>query len=128
MKVGAAIEEIDILDLQERLAETGTADTEWFYKSLLAGSENHLQAFVTNLKSQTGETYVPQYLSQAAYDAIVSVSGSQGGATGAEAVADRSNRITAPSKRAPCCRSGAGEGVKNASLNERGKSVYTEGV
>ena len=82
LKVGAAIEEIDILDLQERLAGTDNAGIERVYNNLLAGSENHLRAFVTNLKAQTGETYVPQYLSQAAYDDIVNASGSRGGGWG----------------------------------------------
>ena len=82
LKVGAAIEEIDILDLQERLAATDNAAIERVYNSLLAGSENHLRAFVSNLKSRTGETYAPQYLSQAAYNAIVTASGSQGGGNG----------------------------------------------
>lgn len=82
LKVGAAIEEIDILDLQERLAETDNAAIEQVYNNLLAGSENHLRAFVSTLKTQTGETYAPQYLSQAAYDAILAASGSQGGGNG----------------------------------------------
>jgi len=82
LKVGAAIEEIDILDLQERLAETDNAAIERVYESLLSGSENHLRAFVSNLKARTGETYAPQYLSQAAYDGIVTASGSQGGGNG----------------------------------------------
>jgi len=82
LKVGAAIEEIDILDLQKRLAETDNADIERVYNSLLAGSENHLRAFVSNLKTQTGETYAPQHMSQAAYNAIVTASGSQGGGKG----------------------------------------------
>ena len=82
LKVGVAIEEIDILDLQERLAETDNAAIERVYNSLLAGSENHLRAFVSNLKSRTGETYESQYLSQAAYNAIVTASGSQGGGNG----------------------------------------------
>ncbi len=82
LKVGAAIEEIDIRDLQKRLAETDNADIERVYNSLLAGSENHLRAFVSNLKTQTGETYAPQYLSQTAYTAIVTASGSQGGGNG----------------------------------------------
>ena len=82
LKVGAAIEEIDIRDLQKRLAETDNADIERVYNSLLAGSENHLRAFVSNLKTQTGETYAPQYLSQTAYNAIVTASGSQGGGNG----------------------------------------------
>lgn len=82
LKVGAAIEEIDILDLQKRLAGTDNAAIERVYTSLLAGSENHLRAFVGNLKAQAGQTYAPQYLSQAAYNAIVTASGSQGGGNG----------------------------------------------
>ena len=82
LKVGAAIEELDILDLEERLAETDNAAIERVYNNLLAGSENHLRAFVSNLETQTGETYAPQYLSQAAYDAIITASGSQGGGNG----------------------------------------------
>ena len=82
LKVGAAIEEINIRDLQERLAATDNAAIDQVYENLLAGSENHLRAFVSNLKSRTGETYAPKYLSRAAYDAIVTASGSQGGGNG----------------------------------------------
>lgn len=78
LKVGAAIEEIDILDLQERMAATTSADILRVYKNLLAGSENHLRAFVTNLQAQTGETYAPQYMSQDAYDAIVAAGNGRG--------------------------------------------------
>lgn len=79
LKVGAAIEEIDILDLQERLAQTDNAAIERVYNSLLAASENHLRAFANNLKAQTGQTYTPQYLSQVAYDAIVGAANGSGG-------------------------------------------------
>ncbi len=33
---------------------------------------------MTNLKAQTGETYAPQYMSQAAYDAIVAAANGRG--------------------------------------------------
>ena len=89
LKVGAAIEEIDILDLHERLAATDNAAIERVYNSLLAGSENHLRAFVSNLNPRTGETYAPQYLSQAAHNAIVTASGSQVAGMAAEAVGGR---------------------------------------
>jgi len=71
LKVGAAIEEIDILDLKVRMAETTNADILRVYGNLLAGSENHLRSFVATLESQTGATYVPQYMDAAAYDAII---------------------------------------------------------
>lgn len=83
LKVGAAIEEIDILDLQQRIAQADKADIVRLYTNLMKGSENHLRAFVSNLKVR-GETYEPQYLSQAAYDQIIGSSNTSGnaGATG----------------------------------------------
>ncbi len=71
LKVGAAIEEIDILDLEERLAQTDKEDIQLVYENLMAGSRNHLRAFVSVLEMR-GESYSPQYLDQATYDAILS--------------------------------------------------------
>ncbi|GAB4505841.1 MAG: hypothetical protein Fur0043_28410 [Anaerolineales bacterium] len=82
LKIGAAIEEIDILDLQERLAQTDNADIQQVYNNLMMGSYNHLNAFVGALQAQSGETYQPQYLSAEAYAAIVTGqrgNGNQGG-------------------------------------------------
>lgn len=67
LKVGAAIEEVDILDLQKRIARTDNTDIQTVYTNLMNGSKNHLQAFTSTLKTQTGETYVPQYLSPEQY-------------------------------------------------------------
>jgi hypothetical protein len=78
LRVGAAIEEIDILDLDEAIAETGQADIAQVYQSLRAGSENHLRAFVSTLERQTGATYQPQYLSPELYAAIISGTQSPG--------------------------------------------------
>ena len=72
IKVGAAIEEIDILDLEERLAQTDNADIQQVFSNLMNGSNNHLQAFVSKLSTQTGENYQPQYLSVEAFQAIIS--------------------------------------------------------
>lgn len=77
--VGAAIEEIDILDLQERLAQTSNADIENVFTNLLKGSSNHLRAFTSTLMTQTGETYQPQFMSIDAYQAIIAESGMSGG-------------------------------------------------
>lgn len=84
LRVGAAIEEIDILDLQELLLQTAADDVAQVYSNLLSGSENHLRAFVNNLSTQ-GVVYTPQYMSLEAYQAILSGSsgngrGNQGGA------------------------------------------------
>lgn len=78
LKVGAAIEEIDILDLQEALDDTQTADIRRVFENLLKGSENHLRAFTSTLLRQTGETYAPQYLTQEAFDAIMSETAKRG--------------------------------------------------
>ncbi|WKV11900.1 DUF2202 domain-containing protein [Marivirga harenae] len=71
LKVGAAIEEIDILDLKNALeAFVDNQDIEAVYNNLMQGSENHLRSFVKNLANQ-GVTYQPQYLTQEEYDAII---------------------------------------------------------
>jgi hypothetical protein len=74
IKVGAAIEEIDILDLQQNLTGMTNTNIRQVYENLLKGSENHLRAFTSTLTRQTGETYAPQYLSEAVYNAILSES------------------------------------------------------
>jgi hypothetical protein len=71
LKVGAAIEEIDILDLQEYVAQTGNRDIQTVYDNLLRGSRNHLQAFVSSLEQQ-GVTYEPSHLSPEQYEEIIS--------------------------------------------------------
>jgi hypothetical protein len=78
LRVGAVIEEIDILDLRERLAQTDETDIQRVYQNLLNGSYNHLRAFTSALQRQTGEVYQPQYLSQSEYEAIIG--GSNGSA------------------------------------------------
>jgi len=69
--VGAAIEEIDILDLEERMAQTDEADIQLVYQNLTQGSESHLRAFVRVLGNQSGAAYTPQYLTQDRYDEIL---------------------------------------------------------
>lgn len=71
LKVGAAIEEIDILDLQQALDQVvDNQDITFVYENLMKGSRNHLRAFVRNL-TQLGVDYTPQYLSQDQYEAII---------------------------------------------------------
>ncbi len=78
LKVGGAIEEIDIRDLDQRLAQTDQADIQQVYGSLRAGSENHLRAFTQALTMQAGETYQPQVLSADAYQTILAGSAGNG--------------------------------------------------
>ncbi len=76
LKVGATIEEVDIVDLQTRIAQTEKTDIQQVYNSLMTGSYNHLRAYVRVIERQTGVTYQPQYLTDDLYQAILA--GSQG--------------------------------------------------
>lgn len=78
LKVGAAIEEIDILDLQTRLAATDNTDIQMIYQNLVKGSNSHLQAFSNALLNQTGETYQPQYMSAEMYAAAIAATQGNG--------------------------------------------------
>ena len=66
-KVGAAIEEIDILDLE---TDFDNEDILMVYENLRNGSYNHLRAYVKNL-GRIGVEYTPQYLSEEAYLSVV---------------------------------------------------------
>ena len=63
LKVGVTIEETDIVDLQERIAQTDNPDIQEVYQQLLSGSNNHLSAFNSNLTGETGNTNSSNYLS-----------------------------------------------------------------
>jgi hypothetical protein len=69
--VGATIEDLDINDLNSQLLFIDNADIILVYESLLKGSRNHLRAFTGRL-TELGFDYVPVYISQEDYDAIVS--------------------------------------------------------
>lgn len=71
IKVGGAIEEIDIIDLQTRLAQTDNADIQLAYNNLMNGSYNHLKSFVNTLSTQGGEVYSQQYLTAEQYQTIL---------------------------------------------------------
>ncbi len=82
LMVGAAVEEIDILDLEMRLAKTDNADIQQTLTNLLNGSYNHLRSFTAMIEGRTGEKYQPQYLSPEAYQNIISLSPERGGGMG----------------------------------------------
>jgi hypothetical protein len=68
--VGAAIEELDMIDLQEAIDASDNADIKQLYENLMSGSRNHLRAFVGQIED-LGIVYEAQYLSQEEVDAIV---------------------------------------------------------
>jgi hypothetical protein len=87
LKVGTAIEEIDILDLVKYLQETDKDDFKVVYNMLLLGSRNHLRSFVNQL-SNNGVTHKPEYLSQSDYDAIISGNKETGNSAGSTSTYD----------------------------------------
>jgi hypothetical protein len=79
LKVGGAIEEIDILDLEKHLSETSNQTIVKVYQNLLDGSRNHLRSFVSTLENQTQEEYSPQYLSLDVFEEIMGSANGRGG-------------------------------------------------
>ena len=82
--VGAAIEEIDILDLDAHIAETDRSDIIFVYENLKSGSENHLRAFVRVYQNQLREDYSPQYMTQEQYTDIIAGENSTGNGIGGQ--------------------------------------------
>jgi len=79
--VGALIEDLDIYDLQEWLELTDNPDIERVYDNLLAGSENHMRAFIGQLDSRD-TSYTAIYLDQSEIDEIVASGNGRGGPGG----------------------------------------------
>ncbi len=71
LKVGAFIEEFDIVDLVEWAEVVSNENIKIVYGNLHAGSENHLRAFVRNL-SNIGVGYEPELLDEVYYAEILS--------------------------------------------------------
>jgi hypothetical protein len=70
LKVGVEIEELDMHDIAALMVNVDNADILMVYDNLLRGSRNHLRAFMKVLTLQGG-TYVPKYITQEEFDAIV---------------------------------------------------------
>jgi hypothetical protein len=68
--VGATIEEVDIIDLQDYYNATNNEDIKCVYANLTRGSRNHLRAFYHKLEWM-GVTYTPQFLSEDEFYSIV---------------------------------------------------------
>jgi hypothetical protein len=86
LKVGAEVEELDILDLQRLLKDVLSEDIRLVYEELLRGSRNHLRAFVKGL-NQNGSSYTAVHLSQAGFDTIAQGDMERGANTGSGAAA-----------------------------------------
>lgn len=81
LRVGATIEDLDLNDLDDWLTVTTRPDIRRVYENLARGSRNHLRSFVKALKN-AGVTYKPVYISQEAFDKIISTPNEPGGPGG----------------------------------------------
>jgi hypothetical protein len=70
LQVGATIEDLDIYDLENHIAEVDNKDILFVFNNLMRGSENHLRAFYANIVFMGG-TYSPQYISLTRFNAII---------------------------------------------------------
>ena len=68
--IGATIEDLDIVDLEELMQSISSNDILNVFESLQCGSRNHLRAFVGSINQMDG-TYVPQYLSVDEFNEII---------------------------------------------------------
>lgn len=71
LRAGAKIEELDIADLEERIAQTNNATILAQFNYLKQASENHLRAFTRRLKAE-GVNYEPVILSKEKFKEIIS--------------------------------------------------------
>ncbi len=70
LRVGAQIEELDMIDIAAYIESADNADIILVYENLMMGSRNHLRSFASMLQKE-GIEYEPVYLSQEDYDDIV---------------------------------------------------------
>lgn len=90
-EVGALIEEIDIEDLIDSIADTEATDVLLVWQHLISGSQNHLKAFTSQLAAQ-GVDYEPTVLDTATYEDMLSEVERGNGAHGNNADVARGNQ------------------------------------
>ncbi|MDY2586848.1 DUF2202 domain-containing protein [Winogradskyella aquimaris] len=71
LKIGATIEDLDIVDLQDYIGLTTNTDLISVFNSLQCGSRNHLRSFVNGIENY-GSIYEPQFLTSEDYYTIIS--------------------------------------------------------
>ncbi len=76
LQIGATIEDLDIVDLQDYTNATTNTSLITVFNSLQCGSRNHLRSFVLGIENG-GNTYTPQFLTQEDYHSIISESNEQ---------------------------------------------------
>lgn len=70
LNIGATIEDLDIVDLEEHIQATTNSDIANVFASLQCGSRNHLRSFTQSLEN-IGSSYEPQFLTVEEYQSIL---------------------------------------------------------
>lgn len=70
LQIGALIEDLDIVDLENNLNATKNTSIIEVFESLQCGSRNHLRTFVSAIEN-LGGSYTPQFLAQNEYNLII---------------------------------------------------------
>ena len=70
LKIGATIEDLDIVDLQKYIKTTNNSAVIAVLENLQCGSRNHLRSFLKGLEFY-GDNYTPQFLSIEGYNNII---------------------------------------------------------
>lgn len=76
LQIGATIEDLDIVDLEDYINDSTNSVLISTYENLQCGSRNHLRSFVTAIEN-LGFTYTPQFLTLEEYEAILNSSREQ---------------------------------------------------
>jgi len=71
LQIGATIEDLDIVDLQEFIDHVDSPSVIEVFESLKCGSGNHLRSFVSSIEL-LGDTYTTQFLTEDEYNLIIS--------------------------------------------------------
>ena len=69
-KVGATIEDLDIMDLNNWIEKVDNEDLIYVFENLNKGSRNHMRSFYSQILN-SGGTYTAQYISQFEFDEII---------------------------------------------------------
>ncbi len=72
LNIGATIEDLDIKDLQDALAESDNKDIGILYQNLMKGSRNHLRSFLRQLDREN-ESYEAQFISQDYLEKVINI-------------------------------------------------------
>jgi hypothetical protein len=76
LQIGATIEDLDIVDLENFINITTNASIKDVFENLQCGSRNHLRSFIASIE-KLGDTYTPQFLTENEYKQIINSSREQ---------------------------------------------------